>query len=230
MWKIHEEADKFANTQDYDLSQVPTSIGHFMEDKFNDWLNTTKQNDDSEARQWRKQIFQWFIKYEESDCGCDDLYKLSSVSWGDYAEYGDDIRLKNGYKSVLDVMQKTLSKANVSILLNFRVTNIDYSAHNVIITSVQNPQQKVFKISADHLVSTMSLGVLKNQHAKIFKPSLPNLLVKAIEEIGFGSVAKIKIQFAESFWDLKNPGFMILLQDKPLTITRDIGTMCCTLP
>ena len=155
MWKIHEEADKFANTQDYDLSQVPTSIGHFMEDKFNDWLNSTKQNDDSEARQWRKQIFQWFIKYEESDCGCDDLYKLSSVSWGDYAEYGDDIRLKNGYKSVLDVMQKTLTKANVSVLLNHRVTNIDYSAHNMIVTTVQNPYQKALRIRADHLVSTM---------------------------------------------------------------------------
>lgn len=224
LWKIHEEADKFANTQD--LCQVPTSIGHFMEEKFNHWLITTKQSDDCEAKQWRKQIYQWFIKYEESDCGCDDLYKLSSVSWGDYAEYGDDIRLKNGYFSVLDVMQKTLTKANVSVLLNHMVTNIDYSAHNVIITSVQNPQQKVRRISADHLVSTMSLGVLKHHHAEIFKPSLPNSLVKTIEEIGFGSVAKIKIKFAESFWDLDNPGFMILLQEEPLAITRDNWYQC----
>ena len=62
--------------------------------------------------------------------------------WGDYAEYGDDIRQKNGYcgyYSVLDVMQKALTKADISVLLNYRVTDIDYSPHNVIVTTVQNP-------------------------------------------------------------------------------------------
>ena len=220
LWNIHAEADKFADALEYDVSQVPTSIGHFMKDKFTEWLNTVKKSDNFETKQWRKQIFQWFIKYEESDCGCDDLFKLSSISWGDYAEYGDDIRLKNGYKSVLDVMQKALKEADVSILLNTQVTNIDYSAHNVIITSKEN-SSKVLRISADHLVSTMSLGVLKHSHAEIFTPNLPNSLVKSIEEIGFGSVAKIKIQFSQAFWDMHNPGFMILLQNEPLETSRE---------
>ena len=109
----------------------------------------------------------------------------------------------------------------ISVLLNHRVTDIDYSPHNVIVTTVQNPYQKALRIRADHLVSTMQ----KSSGLVYQSP-----LVKTIKEIGFGSVAKIKIQFAESFWDLKNPRFMILLQDKPLTITRDIGTRCCTLP
>ena len=46
-------------------------------------------------------------------------------------------------------------------------------------------------------------------------------LVKTIKEIGFGSVAKIKIQFSQAFWDMHNPGFMILLQNEPLKISRE---------
>ena len=122
---------------------------------------------------------------------------------------------------LMSCTQKALTKADVSVLLNHKVTNIDYSAHNMIVTTVQNPYQKALRIRADHLVSTMQ----KSSGLVYQSP-----LVKTIKEIGFGSVAKIKIQFAESFWDLKNPRFMILLQDKPLTITRDIGTRCCTLP
>ena len=76
LWELHEEADKFANG--YKLSEVPKSIGHFFNKRFNSWLNKEKKNDDFETKLWRKQLFQWFIKYEESDCGCEDLYKLSS--------------------------------------------------------------------------------------------------------------------------------------------------------
>ena len=106
-------------------------------------------------------------------------------------------------------------------ITGWQTLTIQYSAHNMIVTTVQNPYQKALRIRADHLVSTMQ----KSSGLVYQSP-----LVKTIKEIGFGSVAKIKIQFAESFWDLKNSRFMILLQDKPLTITRDIGTRCCTLP
>ena len=217
LWELHEEADKFA--KGYDVTQVPKSIGHFFNEKFNLWLNTEKLKDNKETKGWRKQLFDWFIKYEESDCGCEDLYKLSSISWGEYSEYGTESNFKNGYKSVLEVMLSLIKEAEIPILLNHTVTKIDYDSEKVEIA--MNNLDKEFKLTCDHVVSTMSLGVLKNCHSKIFNPNLPKPTIKAITEIGFGSVAKIKINFESCFWDQENPGFMILLQNEPKKVSRE---------
>jgi hypothetical protein len=44
----------------------------------------------------------------------------------------------------------------------------------------------------------------------MFVPSLPADKVKVIEHLKMGTMNKIFLQFAEPFWDLKEPGFMFL--------------------
>ena len=65
-------------------------------------------------------------------------------------------------------------------------------------------------IEADHVISTVSLGILKTNHASLFTPKLPPSIVEAITEISFGAIDHIKLDFEEPFWDLDNPGIMIL--------------------
>ena len=62
----------------------------------------------------------------------------------------------------------------------------------------------------------MSLGVLKKYHEVIFDPKLPSNLITAIENISFGAIDRIKLDFAEPFWDLNDPGLLIVQTEDKL--------------
>ncbi|XP_072799963.1 spermine oxidase isoform X2 [Vicugna pacos] len=55
-------------------------------------------------------------------------------------------------------------------------------------------------IPADHVIVTVSLGVLKRQYTSFFRPSLPAEKVAAIHRLGIGTTDKIFLEFEEPFW------------------------------
>lgn len=60
-------------------------------------------------------------------------------------------------------------------------------------------------ITANHVVVTVPLGVLKSTHETLFTPNLPQNKVKSISSLGFSVVNKIYLEFKEKlapkFWD-----------------------------
>lgn len=56
------------------------------------------------------------------------------------------------------------------------------------------------KFTADHVIFTGSLGVLKHKHTALFTPWLPLRKIIAINTIGYGTLGKIFLQFKEPFW------------------------------
>ncbi|EFB25976.1 hypothetical protein PANDA_021599, partial [Ailuropoda melanoleuca] len=55
-------------------------------------------------------------------------------------------------------------------------------------------------ILADHVIVTVSLGVLKRQYTSFFRPGLPAEKVAAIHRLGIGTTDKIFLEFEEPFW------------------------------
>ncbi|XP_003788086.1 spermine oxidase [Otolemur garnettii] len=55
-------------------------------------------------------------------------------------------------------------------------------------------------IPADHVIVTVSLGVLKRQYTSFFRPGLPTEKVAAIHRLGIGTTDKIFLEFEEPFW------------------------------
>lgn len=55
--------------------------------------------------------------------------------------------------------------------------------------------------SADYVIFTASLGVLKDRHGSLFTPPLPDNKILAIEKSDYGSLEKIFLEFAEPFWN-----------------------------
>ncbi|KFO22196.1 spermine oxidase isoform X1 [Fukomys damarensis] len=55
-------------------------------------------------------------------------------------------------------------------------------------------------IPADHVIVTVSLGVLKRQYTSFFQPGLPTEKVAAIHRLGIGTTDKIFLEFEEPFW------------------------------
>ena len=105
LWTVHEDANKFAKVTE--VEDAPKSMGHYFEKRFNAWLKE-KENESQEVQDWRKQYYNWFIKYEEGDTGCDNLFQHSSISWGEYIDYDVETNFAQGYKSVIDCFMKHL--------------------------------------------------------------------------------------------------------------------------
>lgn len=61
-------------------------------------------------------------------------------------------------------------------------------------------------IDADYIVSTVPLGVLK-QNSIEFKPPLPEWKIGAIKRIGFGVLNKVVLVYSEPFWDQRRDIF-----------------------
>jgi len=61
-------------------------------------------------------------------------------------------------------------------------------------------------LSAEHVVVTASLGVLKRSVAGaagnlLFEPPLPSAKVAAVQRLGFGTVDKLLLRYAEPWWE-----------------------------
>lgn len=76
------------------------------------------------------------------------------------------------------------------------------------------------KFQADHVIVTVSLGVLKNRFSSLFTPEIPVEKREAIEKIGFGAVGKIFLSFDEKFWPDDCVGFSLLWTTEDLELIR----------
>lgn len=55
--------------------------------------------------------------------------------------------------------------------------------------------------NADHVICTVSLGVLKERHLTLFDPLLPSDKFDSIDGMSFGTVDKIYLEYDQPFWN-----------------------------
>jgi len=134
-------------------------------------------------------LWKFFLStYIAFDTG--DLDLLSSKLYYEGEEFGGDEEIAtNGY----DTIAKHLAEG-LDVLLEQRVTKIDYSQIPVVVThnGVESP--------SDFVVLTVPLGVLKSGDIS-FEPALPDWKRTAIEKIGMNCVNKFLLVWDEAFWD-----------------------------
>ncbi|XP_043475848.1 peroxisomal N(1)-acetyl-spermine/spermidine oxidase-like [Leptopilina heterotoma] len=109
----------------------------------------------------------------------------------------------NGYKTLLDILMKRFPKPEEELpvmkntKLNAEVESIDYSDPN---GKVKVKTTNGDEYTADYVIVTSSVGVLKIKHKSMFKPILPDDKQKAIEGTGFGNVGKVYLSFDAPWW------------------------------
>jgi spermine oxidase len=141
---------------------------------------------------------------------------------------------KSYYGSIVESIAEELTKGNLR--LNSPVKKIEWSekinlnSSKAVLITLQNNK----KIFANSVIVTCSLGFLKENHDNLFIPRLPIHLTKAIENLGFGVINKIFLDFNELWWDPNIKGFQFLwkvaeksgnndlAQNKLSSWTRDI--------
>lgn len=125
---------------------------------------------------------------------------IDVASYGDF-EYpiGDELmHVRGGYENLVEELTKELMDKQC-VLLNKEVTMIQLDAHEspVVLTCTDGTCYH-----ADHVVVTVSLGVLKtvcfdkNAESLFFSPPLPTPKLDVIRKIGFGIVHKVALEFS----------------------------------
>lgn len=74
-------------------------------------------------------------------------------------------------------------------------------------------------VPADHVIVTVSLGVLKRQYPSFFRPGLPSEKVAAIHRLGISTTDKIFLEFEEPFWGPECNSLQFVWEDEAESCT-----------
>ena len=155
----------------------------------------------------------WLIKWELVDTGVDDLNNQSVRSWIDYIDYdlegeeGEPV-LAGGYSSLVTFLLASL-EGRVRLRPGCSVARIDWAGEEEVRLRTEAGES----FSAQYVVISLPLGVLKATHSTLFSPSLPKQKIEIIEQLHFGVMNKIFLSFDQIFWDQDKPGIQFIRTD-----------------
>ena len=121
----------------------------------------------------------------------------------DEAFDGADVVVTTGYDEVLKPLAEDLD-----IRLSHAVRKVGYASGDGVSIDADKGE-----FEADYCICTVPLGILKAGTIE-FTPALPGEYRHAIDQLGFGSVTKLAMKFAEPFWDVETQYFGIITEPK----------------
>jgi len=205
-----------------DICKYRGSLGSFIVKKYQQILRRDENKDIDP--QIAMQFLEFFHKYENSIEASDTWYDTSAQGFLHYWDCDGD-RLLNwkdkGYKTVLNIMMRKFPDPSKDLQLeklihfNKTVTGIEWNrepTHGSVLVSCSDGSSHL----ADHVIVTVSLGVLKAQYLSLFNPALPQLKKNAIQGLTLGTVDKLFLEFKEPFWTKDWQGFSLLWNQSDL--------------
>lgn len=122
-------------------------------------------------------------------------------------EDADFCFVQNGYHHVIKQLAAECEQVGVQIFLNKPVTKMIDRGDDVEI----HAYREIY--TADRVVCTMPIGVLKNQMNSLFEPPLSADKIRALNTIGIHDATRVVLEFPEVFWD--NPDGPYIYLDDP---------------
>ncbi|ELU04138.1 hypothetical protein CAPTEDRAFT_93558 [Capitella teleta] len=197
------------------------SVGGFVRELYSKKLK--QSNLPEHIKHTKESLMFWRMQMERTESACNTMDELSMDAWREYDDpVGSDgiVFKKKGFQGILDFFLKQIPAS--SIKLNCPVesiawdevsvqqeeANVKVNANRVPRTAVTTTKGDTFFF--DYVIVTCPLGVLKKHASTMFKPELPVVKTKAIENIGFGTVNKIFLAFDEPFWDKDCKSFQLV--------------------
>ncbi|XP_014477080.1 PREDICTED: spermine oxidase-like [Dinoponera quadriceps] len=154
-------------------------------------------------------------------CQCgDDLSLVSADQFGSYIEIpGGDIRVPLGYVGVLAPLLRNLPNSCIKYckpIECIRWGTASNASPRAVVKCCDGDE-----LPADYVIVTVSLGVLKRQHEKLFCPNLPAEKVEATNKLGYGHVGKIFLEYTRPFWVWREGGIKLAWSPEELSDRND---------
>jgi len=157
--------------------------------------------------------------WEMSYSAADSLEQIGARGETEYVENEGDLRWKwksRGYKTIFDLLARRIPEGSQELPVTERiqfgkeVTRVDHEGGEVTVQCGDGSSYK-----ADHVIVTVSLGVLKAR-VGMFNPPLPKDKAQAIQTLGIGCVGKVILLFPHRWWPTDINAFSPLLSKKQL--------------
>ncbi|XP_044735683.1 spermine oxidase-like [Chrysoperla carnea] len=217
--KVNSLIEEVINDQ-VELGRFNGSVGQLLDLKFSEKLKNELKNIDENICYYVKD---WTNKSHLSNDASDNLYELSAKRIAEYGESEGDNGLNwkgRGYKTVLDLMMKKIPDPKNALPLDDKIL-FNKEVVKIIWNSDPNPNEVTVKCAdgseykADHVIVTVSLGVLKERSDSLFQPKLPLAKINAIQGIGFGILNKLIFEFDHPWWstDKLHNGFTFVWKE-----------------
>jgi monoamine oxidase len=146
-----------------------------------------------------------------------DVNKASTISIRDEweSEQDEQYRIPGGYGPLMDYLCEQCIANGCIIHTSAKVSTIRWQKGQVY--AMTNDGQE---FAAAKVIITVPVGVLQKGDIT-FEPAIDHY-IQAIQQIGFGSVIKIQIQFKEAFWNdyQKDTGFILSEEKVPTWWTQ----------
>ncbi|XP_058122911.1 spermine oxidase-like [Anopheles ziemanni] len=182
------------------------SLGEFFTQQYWQRLQTDPAFSDIN-RELAEQFLVYYHNYERGYTAYDSWYEVAASETDGYVEPAgnQDIAWNGtkGFSTIFDIVSgnfphsvtTTRTPVPLDKLITYGkfVSNIQWNGtpnENVLITSEDGSRYE-----ADHVIVTVSLGVLKENYRTMFTPALPTINQNAITGLYFGTVNKIFVLF-----------------------------------
>ncbi|XP_005092230.1 spermine oxidase [Aplysia californica] len=183
--------------EDYFLSHIPIDVNESVGSELDRLILEKLANTAGEERQQLELVYHQRRLLECCISGCDSLYDVSLSQFGSYKELpGRHLVIPRGFSAILDIVREGIPEDRIK--LNSPVRKIHWGD----VSEGQCPEDMVSVecesgdiYYADHVIVTVSLGVLKAACDRMFTPELPLKKKDAIHHLGFGVVNKVILVF-----------------------------------
>ncbi|XP_030385569.1 spermine oxidase-like [Scaptodrosophila lebanonensis] len=205
-----------------ELTEFEGSLGTYLTEKFWREMEKSPQVDRTVAREFLDN----FKKFESSVEAADNLFEVSGRGHLEYWMCEGELLLNwrdKGFKTFLNHLlcasadsADDLGILNGRVQLNKRIAHINWQGDGELILRCWNGEV----LTADHVICTVSLGVLKEQHKQLFSPALPPAKCRAIDGLKLGTVDKFYLEFSKPLLPEDWKGISFLWLDKDLEELR----------
>ncbi|XP_027065185.1 probable polyamine oxidase 5 [Coffea arabica] len=220
------------------------SIGSFLRKGLDAYWSSMKHQRDQvkmlgnwSGKALEEAIFAMHENTQRTYTSAGDLHTLDYNAESEYILFpGEEITIAKGYLSIIESLASVLPAGLVQ--LGRKVTKIEWQPDGHLpIAAVPNghgtmPVKLHFldgsTMSADHVILTVSLGVLKHgirEDAGMFDPPLPGFKTEAISKLGYGVVNKLFLQLSptngqEFKSSIKFPNLQMVFHQSDHTLSR----------
>lgn len=197
--------DEIFEYSERDLINYTGSVGEYMNHEYFKKLEMLSLSNSSLTTAF----LDWFHKARNIMDSADSWFEVSGRFEAGYKECEgkQNWAWKSGYSTVLDLlMRKIPDPANELSVRNKTVFEKEVKKIKWDIVDGQNKNKVVVECSdgsvyaAQHVIVTVSLGVLKERADLMFEPALPEEKLNTIKGLSFGTVDKILLKFPYKWW------------------------------
>ncbi|XP_028657385.2 spermine oxidase [Erpetoichthys calabaricus] len=230
--EVYELTQEFFQSGKPVGAESQNSVGIFTRDVVRKRIKLDPYDSET-TRKLKLAMLQQYLKVESCESSSPSMDEVSLSEFGEWTEIpGAHHVIPSGFIKIVELLAQGIPKRMVQLNKPVRCIYWNRSMRKEITesedhnndqwhSSGQDQEYPIYvecedceSFPADHVIVTVSLGVLKKCQETMFVPALPDDKVMAIEKLGISTTDKIFLEFTEPFWSPECNSIQFVWEDE----------------